>query len=223
MAMSMVKHLAQTSGRILLKNRRTSGCYVYDVDGVEQARETFAVTSRSDGAEHVQCVRDASQFGVHLVLDALCFMSGDAHYVFTLRARADGPILAKATYRVTDGEIWVGRGDDVGQKLLPERANVFPLMRYFTGDMVADILDNGGQASIIVPDIRTLSDIGSAFMPLQSVRTVAAVEGQSNVFDVSGGAYDAPARLHLNDECLLAHYEFEAPNHKIWRCNLVDM
>jgi hypothetical protein len=218
----MVRLLAQTSGRILLKNRRTSGCYVYDVDGVEQARETFDVTSSSDGALQVQCVRDASQFGVHLAVGAKCLMSGDAHYVFTLRAQADGPILAKTTYIATDSEIWVEHGNDLGQKLLPKRAHVFPLMRYFTGDMVAAILNNGGQASIIVPDIRTLSDTGSAFLPLQSVRKVAAVEGQSNVFDVSGGAYDAPARLHLNDEGLLAYYEFEDANHKIWRCKLVD-
>jgi hypothetical protein len=222
MVMSMARPLVQISGRILLKNRRTSGCYVYDVDGVEQARETFAVTSRSDGALNVQCVRDASQFGVHLVLDALCLVTGDARYVFILRARADGPILAKATYIVTDGEIWVEHGNDLGQKLSPKRAHVFPLMRYFTGDMVAAILENGGQASICVPDIRTLHDAGSAFLPLKSVRTVAAVEGQSNVFDVSGGAYDAPARLHLNDEGLLAYYEFEDANHKVWRCNLVD-
>jgi hypothetical protein len=218
----MVRHLAQTSGRILSKNRRTSGCYVYDVDGVEQARETFAVTSRSDGALNVQCVRDASQFSVHLVLDALCSMSGDAHYVFTLRERANGPILAKATYILTNGEIWVEHGHGLGQKLLPERAHVFPLMRYFTGDMVTAILNNGGQANIIVPDIRTLSDTGSAFTPLQSVRTVVAVKGQPNVFDLSGGAYDAPARLHLNYEGLLAHYEFEDSNRKVWRCNLVD-
>jgi hypothetical protein len=218
----MARPLALRSGRILLKNRRTSGCYVYDVNGVEQARETFAVTSRGDGAVQLHCVRDASQFDVQLVLDALCSVCGDARYVFTLRARADGPMLAKATYSLTNGEIWVGRGDDIGEKLTSKRAHVFPLMRYFTGDMVAAILDNGGQASIIVPDIRTLGDTDSVFLPLESVRNVVAVEGQSNVFDVSGGAYDVPARLHLNDEGLLAHYEFEDSNRKIWRCRLVD-
>jgi hypothetical protein len=220
----MARHLAQQSGNIWLPPKPTSGCYVYAVDGIEQARETFVVTPLEGGGEHVHCVRDASAFGVHLMLDAACVTQDDRRYMLTLRAKADGPILSKCIYSLVNQEILFHSTDDKEtRQKLSCGVHLFPLMRYFTSEMVMSILENGGQQDIIVPDIAAPTKIASVFAPLQTVRTVTIVLGEPNVFDLSGGAYDAPARLYLGEHGLLSHYAFTDSVGKVWTCRLEDI
>jgi hypothetical protein len=196
-----------------------AGCYIYRVDGVIMAREPWSVDRGLDGTIHVKTVRDATQFGVWLSLEADIFADGHGDYRFDLRNCAEGPIVKSARYHCEDGAVYFG---PARQEIAPQGAHFFPLMRYFTGDMIAAILLKGGSHEVIVPDIGDMSALDTLFAPLHSVRTVVPVMGDPLAFDLSGGAYEAPARLHLNAEGLLAHYAFTDAAGKVWTCDLGD-
>jgi hypothetical protein len=198
-----------------------SGCYIYRVDGVTMAREPWVVTSGAGETVRVSAKREAQDFGVSLTLEAVTHENGSFDYQLELRSMLNDAILKSACYSLSANGIHARIGQDATFKLLsPSTAHVFPLMRYFTKDMVSAILQRGGQHDVIVPDIRNMQDMAALFAPLQSVRTVSRVASDPRAFDLSGGSYEAPVRLYLNDEGLLAHYEFKDTMGKVWTCDL---
>jgi hypothetical protein len=200
-----------------------TGCYVYRVGGVVLAREPWAVSRDDNGQTLVRAQRDASEFGVWLGLEAVLDEVGGRIFDFTLRAKADGPVRSETRFVDRKGILSFSPvAAHAASPLGPTSAHFFPLMRYFTGDMVRAILIAGGTKDVIVPDIRTLGDVGSAFAPVHSVRTVSEVKGETDAFDLSGGTYEAPARLYLNGDGLLIHYAFTDAAGQAWTCDLED-
>jgi hypothetical protein len=204
-----------------VSSQRQSGTYNYYVDGALTAYEPWTIEHDTSGARRIICVRDASQFGVYLTLNATIAANGDAHYAFALSASATGPVKKSAEYRVEGATTlyrimpqtdWI--------RLQPEGAIFFPLMRVFTGEMVRGLVLNGSVSSVIVPSIERLTDIGSVFEPIVSQRSAVAVSRQPYSYDLSGGAYDAPTRLLINQQGLLESYHFTDAKGVLWTCQL---
>jgi hypothetical protein len=194
-----------------------AGCYVYRVAGAIMAREPWSVHHNADGSVQVRAVRDATQFGVWMAVEADILSEDRADYRLELRASAEGPVVKAVCYHRDNGALFMG---PQRQEIVPRGAHFFPLMRYFTKDMIAAILKRGGSHHVVVPDI---SDVGAnekVFAPLYSVRTVVPVSGDLQAFDLSGGAYEVPARLIFNDQGLLAHFAFTDSAGKVWSCDL---
>jgi hypothetical protein len=198
-----------------------SGAYKYYVDDVLTAHEPWTIERDTSGTRRIICVRDASQYGVYLTLNATINADGDAYYAFALSASATGPIKKSAEYRVesatTSYRIMPQRD---WKSLEPVGAIFFPLMRVFTGEMVLGLERNGPDTFVIVPSIERLADIDSVFEPVVSQRSAVSVSGQPNSFDLTGGAYQAPTRVLINQQGLLESYNFTDAKGAVWTCQL---
>jgi hypothetical protein len=200
-----------------------TGTYVYDCDGEPSVREPWRIDVAADGTQLIQATRDASQFGVHLTLQATRTASGDLTAQFELRHDEAGPILKQADYRSHGGLVWYrDLGAQPWRTACKQQAHFFPLMRCCSADMVRALQMGGGQMQVVVPSIATLSNLDSVFEPLESLRHVSPVDRDGLVFDLSGGAYEAPARLTLNSHGFPAHYRFTDPAGATWDCQLED-
>jgi hypothetical protein len=204
-----------------VSGQRRSGAYKYYVDGALTAHEPWSIESDSTGTHRVVCVRDASQYGVYLTLNATIAANGDAHYAFALSTSATAPIKKSAEYRVEAATTSYRIAPKTNwTRLEPNGAIFFPLMRVFTGDMVGGLLQNGPESSAIVPSIKRLAGIESVFEPIVSQRSAVAVSGHPNSYDLSGGAYEAPTRVLINQEGLLESYNFTDAKGAVWTCQL---
>jgi hypothetical protein len=198
-----------------------SGCYLYRQGGRIVAREPWRVETDRDGTKRITSYRDATDFGVWLEVNARVNRDGTCDYDFCLKATQTGPDLKSARYAVKDGSLfWAVPPTKNLLPVVPPTAHFFPLMRYFTGDMVRAIAQEGGTKTVIVPDIRNFADLSNIFAPLASVRSLVDVHGDAKTFDLSGGAYEAPARLYLNEAGVLSHYAFTDPTGDEWTCDL---
>jgi hypothetical protein len=198
-----------------------SGTYNYYVDSALTAYEPWSIEFDAAGARRVTCVRDASQFGVYLTLIATIAANADAHYVFALSTSATAPIKKSAEYRVEGAttSYRIARQTD-WICLQPASAIFFPLMRVFTGEMVRGLERKGPKSSVIVPSIDRLADIDSVFEPIVSQRSAVAVSGHPGSYDLSGGAYEAPTRVAINQQGLLESYRFTDAKGAVWTCQL---
>jgi hypothetical protein len=198
-----------------------TGSYIYRVGGDFMAREDWAITDTRDGGVHVSASRDASAFGVWLGLEATQYRDGRSSYWFELRQFNDGPVLRSARFWQTKNALsYASCRETVPEQISPDGAHFFPLMRCFTGAMIHAIMAGGGACDVIVPDISALDRPETAFAPRHSQRRAIVVKGAPNAFDLSGGAYEAPARVYLNEKGLLDHYTFEDGSGKRWTCDL---
>jgi hypothetical protein len=198
-----------------------AGCYTYRQEGRVVAREDWHVEIDLNGTTRVTSQRDATAFGVWLELNAILLSDGTCAYDFCFKATHNGPALKSVRYSVNDtGLFWATPAVTQLTYLAPPYTHFFPLMRYFTGDMVRAIAQAGGQKTVIVPDIRNFADSASLFEPLKSARTIVDVNGDARTFDLSGGAYEAPARVYLNQNGFLEHYAFTDPAGNKWTCDL---
>jgi hypothetical protein len=198
-----------------------SGCYVYQVGGAIVAREPWAVMADGLSGTRVSAHRDASEFGVWLGLACTLDADGAGSFDFQLRTHGDGPVQREAHYRRDEtGLYYSAQSRDMLAYIAPKTTHFFPLMRYFTSAMVSALSAAGGNCDVIVPDISTLGLASSAFAPLPSQRYLVPVAGEDNAFDLSGGAYEAPARIYLTEDGLLAHYAFTDGAGKEWTCEL---
>lgn len=202
---------------------RSSGCYLYKTNGETVAREPWSVRTDSNGVRHVVAERDAGAFGVQIRVTAKSYPNGNSNAQLELRSAHDGPLRKQAQYRVHGGVVsWRENEGQDWQIVGPHGAHFFGLMRIFTGDMVLALHKMGGQGAVIVPSIVSLGRDETVFKPLMSERTVVKVADEKSAFDLSGGAYEAPARLFLDQDGLLQHYDFTDAAGQKWDCSLVD-
>lgn len=199
-----------------------SGTYAYFVDGTMTAREDWIDWTDDQGRRHVRCVRDASQFGVHLGLTSSFTADGRAAHIFELREHANGP-LKKAAYYETAGDQVQFRMDASAPWKIVETdgAIFFPLMRIFTADMVRSLDQSGGTGVVVVPSIEQLNEIDTIFEPIVSTRNVVRIGLKGDCFDLMGGAYEAPTRIWINAQGHLENYAFVDPKGVRWTCQLI--
>lgn len=79
---------------------KVQGAYVYTSDGIIAATETWSIEAAQDLTQTIVSVRDASQFGAHITVQAKVYLAGDGEYRLFHRAAPNGPVLRSVCYLV---------------------------------------------------------------------------------------------------------------------------
>lgn len=96
-------------------------------------------------------------------------------------------------------------------------------MRIFTAKAIKDTIKLGGEAVWVVPDIATLDQSQTVFVPNLTTRIITPDPEDASAFSLSGGAYQSPAQIKLRPENgLLGSYSFKPLGSKAhWVCRYV--
>jgi hypothetical protein len=204
---------------------KMQGSYVYTCDGILAAGETWSIETAQDLTQTIVSVRDASQFGAHVTVQATVRLTGDGDYRFFHRAALDGPVLKSVCYFVRNGDIYFQfDGQDVCQIDVAPPYVFFPLMRIFTAKAIKDTIKLGGQAVWVVPDIATLDQTTTVFAPHLTSRAITPDLKEANAYYLSGGPYQSPAHIRLRPEDgLLESYSFTPVGSEAhWMCRYIS-
>ena len=194
-----------------------SGTYLYTMNDVEVVREPWRIESHKDGRRTVTSSRISETFGIQIDLIAL-ETKDVSKYDFTFTDLNAGKPVACGFYKV-EPEGVVFRSTEFGEwEPVSCASYFFPLMRIFTGALVRQVISMGGQADIIVPDIRNPANTETLFKPLKSRREVNADPTQENLFHYLGGHYETAVPVTLNDDGLMMHYTWTTPDGAKWIC-----
>lgn len=181
--------------------------------------ETFFKSS-----EGLQAVRSAPPYRIEVSAQA----SDGTQEAYSLSFSGPEGVIRLDAARSAQGlhAVRFYNGAEAGWQL-PGDALFFPLLRVFAGRVIRQIVAQGGQAAVIVPDIRHPQDTPHVLTPLTETRRAQQV-GQSSaswdggngapcdVFSYVGGAYDDSARFYLQGD-MLVRYTFED-----WEIVLMD-
>ena len=114
----------------------------------------------------------------------------------------------------------------------PDKVTLYPLMRIFTGPVMAALADAGGRGEVLLPDITNPEDVSSLLQASVSVRSASACatchwpEGGSQPADCRqwqfiGGEYDASTQFWLDSNNRLLRYRWLQQGDKQWDVRLV--
>ena len=204
--------------------------------------ETHLWTEAPDGGGRVQVLRDASKgaFGILFSLSAELREARDLLSVSELnmemRHVSKGSI-GRADYRWEGDGVSVrrslsGHGDDEARvRLAPEHIS-YPLMRVFAAPAIHAVLAQGGEGTLLLPDIRSLE--AALFAPILSTRRawsegapktlhLAGSDWNAQAHRLTGGPYDASCHFWIDlDRGLLLRYSFASQDGSFWRADLSD-
>jgi hypothetical protein len=201
-----------------------TGSYHYTSNGINVAEETWSIETASDGTRTIKSVRDASNFGAYLSVHAVIVPSGTADYQLTFQTQKGTPILKSVRYHVETGSVY-RRFEDGKQVLVqaPQDALFFPLMRVFTGQIIAAMIGRREPTTWIVPKLDMTDNLVNLFEPDLSERFIEQDPNEPNIFWLSGGPYVSPARLKLREDGMLENYAFTPEgSDENWVCQLVS-
>ena len=199
------------------------GEYRYLLNGEPtEVTESWVRQQQADGSWRIESERKAP--GVHLAVSARGSGRRVRDFAVTWEASQFGNMAAD--YRPREqgmvATIWQGNR---AQKLPAIDASALllsPLMRIFAGPLIADILDAGGQARVLVPDIRDPGDSSALLRPLVSERSARLVGEQDALREVEylGDQYGAGTRFWLRSDDLLQRYSWQQDADQFWEVSL---
>lgn len=199
----------------------TNGSYLYYNDGqLSDVRETWSIKTTPDGQTITYSERRAPSFGSHIEVEAVHDQQGRITAFTVAWHNTLPPAVAEATARYTIGAQidaeWIVEGS-VQRQQQPAPANlvVMPLMRVFTAGVIQQIVQYGGEAEVLIPNITDPANQDRLLSPLLEKRQAHSlgeemIEGEAcNLYQYTGGNYDASARFWINQAQLLARYTFQ--------------
>jgi hypothetical protein len=214
-----------------------SGSYQYSLNGKPtEVRETWSLEGDLPGECRITSTRAAS--GINISVTALvlhgavqnfsvqwCTGSAEnisAHY----ELRGDRPIVTRRGMGDTEEE-----KIEVAVETLNQAPLLFPLMRIFTGPLIARLLAHDSGGTIVLPDINDPADELKLLTPLVSERSaklvgeelIAATDGEEQLCrrcEYSGGQYTADSHFWLADDNLLERYQWQQSIDLFWDVRL---
>ena len=198
------------------------GAYVYLRNGEPtRVKETWVRQQQDDGSWRIESERFAGD--VHMAVSARG--SGRRVRDFAVTWAGKGVGKFAVDYRPKGDEIAVIRWQDSrATRLAPITGSplLSPLMRIFAGPLIAEILESGGQAQVLVPDIRDTYDAENLLRPLVSERSARLIEhdGDSRVVAYEGDQYGSGTRFWLGADDLLERYEWRQSEEEFWEVSL---
>jgi hypothetical protein len=107
------------------------------------------------------------------------------------------------------------------------RPLLFPLMRIFTGPLIARLLQLGGTGNVILPDINDPGDGGRLLRPLNTQRWARVVDNDAllsrdglqlkcRCCEYTGDQYGAGSHFWLGEDDLLLRYQWQQSSDQHW-------
>ena len=149
--------------------------------------------------------------------------------------REESAATSHALYVLRDDVLAVSRRQ--GDKALQEKELplagmeaaplLFPLMRIFTGPLIAGLLDRGGRGTVVLPNITDPSARESLLEPLVTQRQARVLQPQvlqlpdgseveARCCEYSGDQYGIDSRFWLGENDLLLRYQWQQDAERRW-------
>ncbi|WP_372865476.1 hypothetical protein [Spongiibacter sp.] len=127
---------------------------------------------------------------------------------------------------------WQLAGGESQSMAIPPAVPLYPLMRIYTGAVIKELAELGGEADIVIPDIRPQTAEREKLQPLLSRRRcqylgTADIDLQGRVrraekWRFSGDQYRAGSEFLLSDSGRLLRYDWQQDAQSQWRVELVE-
>ncbi|MEH6516668.1 MAG: hypothetical protein V7742_08305 [Halioglobus sp.] len=214
-----------------------SGSYHYSLNGKPtEVRETWSLEGDLLGECRITSTRAAP--GIDITVAAL--VSHGAVQNFSVQWCTGSVENISAYYELRDDRPIVtrrGMGDteeeeiEVAVETLQQTPLLFPLMRIFTGPLIARLLAREGGGTIVLPDINDPADKLILLKPLVSERSarlvgeelIASPDGEEQLCrrcEYSGGQYTDDSHFWLAADNLLERYQWQQSPELFWDVRL---
>lgn len=221
----------------LEKVKAQKGRYHYLLDGTGTAiQESWSRRPREGGGFFVHAQRTAP--GVSLLVNAECDHQGAIQFNLEWQAEQHPPV--RALYRLEEASVSCvrQRGDtDTEGWELPFGYDgaplLLPLLRIFTGPVIARLLERRGEGAVLVPSISDPGDRAKLLAPATSMRAASVLE-ESKPLELfgrqyntrrctfTGERYDESACFWLSDDDVLLRYRWQQPGVGDWEVSLEE-
>ena len=208
------------------------GEYRYLLNGEPAA---VSETWRLRGSPEGEC-QIASERAAHgVVIEVEAHLSAARVTWFEATWREEGARAVHALYVLRDNAVMVSRrqGDDtLEEKEIPVHQMespplLFPLMRIFTGPLIAGLLDRGGRGAVILPYIADPAAATRLLEPQVTQRQARVLERQvlqmpdgsealARCCEYSGDQYGIDSRFWLGEDNLLLRYQWRQDAARSW-------
>lgn len=213
----------------------SSGSYEYLLNGeATPIGESWTRETLADSLQRWSSTRNAP--GVELSVQA-SVRDGSVH-AFEVTWQAAGADTIRAHYALTDDYLRYQRwqaGVPVGIEEIPlPREGVCvlsPLMRIFTGPVIARLLQAGGEGTVIVPAIGEPENTAALLRPQISQRQARVLQAQAQleletvsracrVCEYQGDQYAAGTQFWLDEDDRLLRYTWQQSPAQFWDVRL---
>ena len=213
----------------------SSGSYEYLLNGESTPiGESWTREALADSQERWSSTRSAP--GVELSVQA-SVRDGSVH-AFDVNWQAAGADVIRAHYALNDDHLRYQRwqsdvATDIEDIPLPgEGIRVLsPLMRVFTGPVIAQLLQGGGEGTVILPAIGEPENTQELLRPQISQRQARVLQAQARlelgagsracrVVEYQGDQYAAGTQFWLDDDDLLLRYTWQQSPTQLWDVRL---
>ncbi|WP_372764063.1 hypothetical protein [Litorivivens sp.] len=193
------------------------GSYTYRCNGeLTDISEPWLRHRQADGSV---VTRSSRSDGESFVLGAKYWCKAGVVFASLYWENVSG--VRTASYALGAGGLrWSADGSPPVSQACSPTTVFFPLMRIFSGDTLLAIMEQGGEATVLVPSIKTPEHAESLFAPLFSERCVEQVT--TDVYHYRGGEYDDAACYQLGADGLLQRYEWQQSPAQLWVVELVQ-
>jgi hypothetical protein len=207
-----------------------SGAYIYLLNGQPtDVEERWSLTLLGEGRSRINSSRRAPGILIEVDADTRHGLVEGCQLVW----QGDGQQI-QTSYRLAENVLLVDRCVGDGEKQITEvpfaqssEPLLFPLMRIFTGPLIARILEQGGQASVAVPFIGDPSAMDQLLLPRISQRCARLLEQrhvlekdgkrwECRVCEYTGDQYAPGTLFYLDREDRLLRYRWQQEEGQDW-------
>jgi hypothetical protein len=212
--------VASGSYRYLLNGQPTAVTESWDIEGELAAQCQINSLRVAPGVE-IEVTAEVSKSKVQGFTSTWRSDSKEAisaQYVL----QADRVLVTWRSARNTAEEVIEVFHDDVSSAPL-----LFPLMRIFSGPLIARILNLGGAVKVILPDINDPGDERRLLRPLSTLRRARVIENDAllsldgvdlpcRACEYTGDQYGAGSHFWLGEDDLLLRYQWQQSDQQHW-------
>lgn len=204
----------------------TRGSYIYRLNGEPApVEESWEISNEAGAVQYWNSERIAGDTRISVAAEV---ENGKVRQC-GIRWKSGAAVAIDATYRDTpDGLAWRRtQGEEIGSGVVSGEATIlYPLMRVFTGLVIAQLAQRGGEGPVLVPDIGS-SEVNRLLLPDLSQRRVA-LQGDDRLPDwphcqrwqFIGGRYDNTAAFWLDSDNRLLRYQWQQSPGQLWEVEL---
>ena len=207
----------------------SSGRYEYLLNGVATAiEEAWSCRDIAGGGQQLNSYRRTPGVEINVAAQVHRGLVKDCEFDF----KSSSGIYIVTRYAMRGNTLAVSRSEneapfeDFELDLGEQGALLFPLMRIYTGEVIAALLDSGGRGQVVVPDITRPDDASQLLRPLVSTREAALLADSagglpnSRACEYTGDQYGPGSCFWLGEDNTLLAYCWQQSPEQLWEVNL---